>query len=65
MKQALKRACKRGRTRNSIRKAKENIRKDTILRDMAAVREKADKAESLTAAEYWPFPSYTELLYHN
>lgn len=39
--------------------------KDTILRDMAAVREKADKAESLTAAEYWPFPSYTELLYHN
>ena len=39
--------------------------KDTILRDMVAVREKADKAESLTAAEYWPFPSYTKLLYHN
>lgn len=39
--------------------------KDTILKDMAAVRKEADKAESLTAVEYWPFPTYTDLLYHN
>ncbi len=39
--------------------------KDTILKDMAAVRKEADKAESLTAVEYWPFPTYMDLLYHN
>ena len=37
--------------------------KDTILADMASLREAADKAEALTSKEDWPFPSYTQLLY--
>ena len=37
--------------------------KDTVLADMAAVRAAADEAESLTAGEAWPFPTYTDLLY--
>lgn len=37
--------------------------KDTVLTDMAAVRAAADEAESLTAGEAWPFPTYADLLY--
>lgn len=37
--------------------------KDTVLTDMAAVRVAADEAESLTAGEAWPFPTYADLLY--
>lgn len=40
-----------------------NAYKDTILPDMEKVREVADKAEVITAKEYWPFPNYTDLLY--
>ena len=31
--------------------------------DMAALRRPADGLETLTAAEYWPFPTYGELLF--
>ena len=34
-----------------------------ILPDMAAVRSLCDGMESLCAAEFWPFPTYEELLY--
>ena len=37
--------------------------KERILIDMAEARADADEAEGITAAEYWPFPTYTELLY--
>ncbi len=37
--------------------------KDTVLTDMSAVRAAADEAESLTAGEAWPFPTYADLLY--
>ena len=30
---------------------------------MAELREVADEAETLTAEEYWPFPTYGELLF--
>ena len=30
---------------------------------MAALRALCDKAEMLTAASYWPFPTYGELLF--
>ncbi len=37
--------------------------KKRIFIDMAEARADADEAEGITAAEYWPFPTYTELLY--
>ena len=36
---------------------------DTVLADMTAARAVADKLETLTAKEYWPFPVYSELLF--
>ena len=35
----------------------------TVLPVMEALRAAADEAERLTAAAYWPYPSYSELLY--
>ena len=37
--------------------------KNVILADMAQAREAADRAEQLTAKEYWPYPCYADLLY--
>lgn len=35
----------------------------TILADMAKARAYADELESRTDASYWPFPTYSELLF--
>ena len=37
--------------------------RDTLLGDMEALRALCDEAETLTAADYWPFPTYGELLF--
>ncbi|MBR1843047.1 MAG: glutamine synthetase III [Oscillospiraceae bacterium] len=37
--------------------------KDEIIPKMSALRFPADKAEELTAKEYWPFPTYGEILF--
>ena len=37
--------------------------RDTILPDMDRLRSAADHAEGITAREFWPFPSYMELLF--
>ena len=37
--------------------------KDNVLTAMADVRAVADKAEALTSSEYWPFPTYGDLLF--
>ena len=37
--------------------------KERVRAGMEEARSLADEAESLTAAAYWPFPTYTELLY--
>ena len=37
--------------------------RDTVLEKMARLRCAADEAESLTAQQYWPFPTYGELLF--
>lgn len=37
--------------------------KDTVIPAMDALRETADTLETLVAKEYWPMPTYTELLY--
>ena len=36
---------------------------DTIIADMAKAREAADKLETMTASDYWPFPVYSDLLF--
>ncbi len=36
---------------------------DTIIPDMAKAREAADKLETMTASDYWPFPVYSDLLF--
>nr|WP_325297424.1 glutamine synthetase III [uncultured Dysosmobacter sp.] len=36
---------------------------DIIVADMAKAREAADKLETITASEYWPFPVYADLLF--
>ncbi len=37
---------------------------DTVLPKMAALRQAADALEVLTADKYWPFPTYSELLFY-
>ena len=37
--------------------------RDTVLPAMAALRAVCDEAETLTAADYWPFPTYGDLLF--
>ena len=38
--------------------------KETVLPAMESLRETADALEAVVAKEYWPFPTYTDLLYH-
>ena len=37
--------------------------RDTVLLKMSELRAVADEAETLTSAEYWPFPTYGDLLF--
>ena len=37
--------------------------RDTILQKMAELRVVCDEAETLTAEKYWPFPTYSDLLF--
>ena len=37
--------------------------RDEILPRMDALRKSVDEAETLTSSEYWPYPSYGELLF--
>jgi glutamine synthetase len=37
--------------------------RDEVIGAMAQLRRACDEAETLTAAEYWPFPTYGELLF--
>ncbi|MBP5655074.1 MAG: glutamine synthetase III [Clostridiales bacterium] len=43
--------------------AKADFFKDDIIPGMQALRESCDKLETETAAEYWPFPTYGDLLF--
>ena len=40
-----------------------NMYKDIIIPAMDEIRADVDAAESITAAEYWPYPSYGDLLF--
>ena len=36
---------------------------DTLIPHMEEARKAADELERLTAAEYWPFPVYSDLMF--
>ena len=38
--------------------------RDVLVPDMAEARRIADRLEVITAAKYWPFPTYSEMLYY-
>ena len=40
-----------------------NLYKDIVIPAMRELREAVDKAELVTAKEYWPYPTYGELLF--
>ena len=50
------------RTISEVIKASEFVR-DTVLPTMDKLRSAADKAESITAEDYYPFPAYDKLLF--
>ncbi len=50
------------RTISEVIKASEFVR-DTVLPAMDKLRSAADKAESITAEDYYPFPAYDKLLF--
>ena len=37
---------------------------DTIFADMGALRVQADKIETLVGKDYWPYPTYSDLLFY-
>ena len=37
---------------------------DTIFADMGALRVPADKIETLVGKDYWPYPTYSDLLFY-
>ena len=37
---------------------------DVIVAEMEAVRDEADRLEALTAKSYWPYPTYSDLLFY-
>ena len=37
--------------------------RDTVLTKMGELRIACDEAETLTAKQYWPYPSYADLLF--
>jgi glutamine synthetase len=41
-----------------------NYYHDTIVTDMQNIREQADILESLTDKSYWPYPTYSDLLFY-
>ena len=48
--------------KNDIKNASQAMA-HTIVPDMEEVRAAADEAEKRTASEYWPYPSYSDMLY--
>ena len=60
--EALETALVKLETVNGITEEAFAIR-DTILPKMSELREVCDEAETLTAANYWPFPTYGDLLF--
>ena len=43
--------------------AREKARMEDRLRRMEEARQSIDQMESLTAAKYWPYPTYADILF--
>ena len=41
-----------------------NYFRDVIVADMAVIRTDADALEELTDKTYWPYPTYSDLLFY-
>ena len=37
--------------------------RDNVIKEMTELRTVCDAAETMTAREYWPFPTYSDLLF--
>ena len=58
----LEEALLRNKEIDDITEAAYDIR-DTVLQKMAALRVVCDEAETMTERTYWPFPTYSDLLF--
>ena len=58
----LEEALLRNKEIADITEAADDIR-DTVLQKMAALRVVCDEAETMTERTYWPFPTYSDLLF--
>ena len=38
--------------------------RNVVIASMNAIRASADRLEELTAKDYWPFPTYSDLLFY-
>ncbi len=58
----LKTLAEKAKATNDVT-ARANYYKDVVIPKMAELRAVCDKMEEMTAKDYWPFPSYGDLLY--
>ena len=65
MKQALNELVKAEQTASSMERGKEQafFYREKVVAAMNALREPADELERLVDKEYWPFPTYADLLF--
>ncbi len=59
----LERALERFRTLKGDIRARANFARDSVIPAMEALRATADEMEPMTAKEFWPFPTYADLLF--
>ena len=48
---------------NQTLEARMNFYHDVVVSQMDAIRPVIDQLETLTASDFWPYPTYTELLF--
>lgn len=59
---ALEKALSKAEKREDIKEEADYYR-DSVLTAMQEMRAAADELETITAKDYWPFPTYTDLIY--
>ena len=60
---SLMKKCKALEAALSSAEKSEDIKVDNVFPAMQEMRAVADELETITAKDYWPFPTYTDLLY--
>ena len=65
-----KKAQELANARNEAKRLSEDVRqyaaayRDNVLSNMNDARKFIDRMEKLTASDYWPYPTYSELLFN-